>query len=185
MPVLDFPNTRAGVRTTDYYGNFNQVAASQLEFALLDSDKTFMVGLQHSSSLSPREFVYLQSAVLYTTVSGQRRVRVCNLALQVVELAMNVFNFADVETVACFAMRKAILQSRKSKMQEVREDLAEQCSSILSGYRYQCAASIAPQQLIIPESLHTLPMLTLGSLKSKPIKGKPDLASYEVELTSR
>ncbi|KIY61276.1 vWA-like protein [Cylindrobasidium torrendii FP15055 ss-10] len=131
-------NCTPTVRTSKgYYGNFNQASASQLEFALLDSDKTFMPhGRASAFGLSQSARVcLLQSAILYTTVSDQRRVRVCNLAL--VELAMNVFNFADVETVACFALRRAILQSQKSKMQGMREDLAEQCSSIHSGYRYQ------------------------------------------------
>ncbi|KAF8918602.1 hypothetical protein CPB85DRAFT_1430304 [Mucidula mucida] len=169
--------TSKGIRVSEYYGNFHQISPTDMEFAVLDSDKTFTVTLEHSGSLSTRESAYLQSAVLYTTVSGERRVRVCNLALQVVELAANVFNYADAETVVCHIMRKALAHTKITKMHEIREDLTENVSAILLGYRNKCAASTAvsqacsrPISLILPDSFRTMPVLTLGILKSKPIK---------------
>jgi protein transport protein SEC24 len=44
--------------------------------------------------------------VLYTTVDGQRRVRVINLALQVADLASNVFRFADMDVVVAHSVRQ-------------------------------------------------------------------------------
>lgn len=65
-----------------------------------------MVVFDHGHTLDDRSFAFVQSAVLYTTVTGERRVRVCNVALQVVSLAGNVFRFADMDTVVSVMIRE-------------------------------------------------------------------------------
>jgi len=66
----------------------------------MDADKGVSVVFEHAGGkIDPRSNVFVQFALLYTSVEGERRVRVINLALNVVELAPNVFQFADMETV--------------------------------------------------------------------------------------
>ena len=103
---LSSPST--GLQIEKYYGNFyfqNQ-SSPELGFGILDSDKAISVSLSHTQKLDPRGYAFLQSAVLYTTVKGERRVRVCNLALNVVEMAGNVFQFAEFETTVCHMTRE-------------------------------------------------------------------------------
>jgi protein transport protein SEC24 len=68
------------------------------------ADSSFAVELTHGGRLDARENAHIQCALLYTTIDGQRRVRVINLAMTVADLAGNVFKYADMDaTVAYFA----------------------------------------------------------------------------------
>lgn len=98
--------TLLGLRISAQYGNFYQRSTTDLEFGTLDADKAISVTLEHSRTLDDRQYAYLQCAVLHTTASGQRRVRTCNLALQVASLAGNVFRYADMDAIVCHMARE-------------------------------------------------------------------------------
>lgn len=161
-----------GLRIEKHYGNFNQRTATDLEFGTLDADKAVSVLIEHTRSLDERQYAFLQCAVLYTTVGGQRRVRVCNLALQVAALAGSVFRFADMDALVVHMLRHSILELATKKMSMIRDDLTEMCSAILYSYRRNCAASTSASQLIIPEAFRALPMYSLAIHKSKPLKAR-------------
>jgi len=96
----------AGLRADKLTGNFHLPNPTTPTFGTLDADQAISVSFTHSASLSPHEYAFIQCAVLYTTTDGHRRVRVINLALQVTELAGDVFRFADMDVVVTHLMRQ-------------------------------------------------------------------------------
>lgn len=142
---------------------------TDIEVGVWDADKAFSACIEHTRSLDERQHAYLQCAVLYTTRHGQRRVRTCNLALQITSLAGNVYRFADMDAVVCHLAREcecflsygiinliklhgmaivsAMMSLSSRRMSQIREELTDQCSSILLGYRRNCAAATTPTQV--------------------------------------
>ena len=132
----------------------------------MDADKAIGILFDHARTLDDRQYAFIQSAVLYTTVEGQRRVRVCNVAVQVASLAGNVFRYADMDAVVSIMMREGarsgpptlninfsnvtIAASKLSsqKVSYIHEELTEKSASILLGYRKHCAAATAPSQVV-------------------------------------
>lgn len=95
-----------GLRIVKHHGNFYERSATDLEFGTVDAEKAIVVSFELTNSLDERQYAFIQSALLYTSADGQRRVRTCNLALQVAGLAGNVFRFADLDTVVCHMARE-------------------------------------------------------------------------------
>ncbi len=102
--------------------------------------------------------------VIYERRGGSAGVRVMNLAHDVVELAGNLFQFADLETVVCHMAKEGEIlaagvsilllrtlgeklchQLASSRSLLIRDDLTEKAANLLLGYRTQCAAAYTAQ----------------------------------------
>ncbi|CAK4152332.1 unnamed protein product [Aphanomyces euteiches] len=166
----------SGLRVDTIYGSFMPSAASddEVNIALLDQDTAVGVTFVHDGRLQG-EHMYIQVALLYTRVDGLRTVRVHNLALPVANLVTNVFRHADLDATCAIWQRMAVKTIRdKSIMsgngQAVKERLIDDCVQVLTNYRKHCATNSSSGQLILPESLKLLPLYTLASLKSRPLR---------------
>ncbi|OSD01370.1 sec24-like protein [Trametes coccinea BRFM310] len=164
--------TSNGLRVANQYGNFYESPAADLEFGTMDADKAICVSFEHTRMLDDRQYAFIQAAMLYTTVSGERRVRVFNVALRVVTLAGNVFQYADMDATVSYLVRDAISKMSSQKISQIHDMLTEKCALVLYAYRKFCAASAAPTQLILPEAFRTLPLYILCMMKTKPLKGR-------------
>lgn len=93
-----------GLRVAEHTGSFYQRSLTDLEFGTIDESKAFSATIKHEGPrLDDRQSAYVQVAALYTSASGERRVRVLNLCLAVSSLIGNVFRFADFDaTVVMF-----------------------------------------------------------------------------------
>ncbi|KAJ3513513.1 hypothetical protein NLJ89_g2903 [Agrocybe chaxingu] len=173
----------SGLQVKTHYGAFFLAAPTELTFGNISSDSAFTIELEHTRNLSARAYAFLQCAALYTSVAGQRRVRVINLAMNVVELAGSVFQYADMETVVAHFAKAAMMSMAQQRTLITREDLMEKCSALLLGYRKQCAAATRSTQLIIPEAFRALPAFTLALQKTKPLKARQvssDVRNYHI-----
>ena len=95
-----------GLRVAEHIGNFYQRSMTDLEFGTIDDAKAFAAVLKHEGQrMDDRQPAYVQVAVLYTSSSGERRVRCLNMSFTTTSLIGNVFRFADLDAAVTLFMK--------------------------------------------------------------------------------
>ena len=79
---------------------------TDLEFGTMDADKAVAALVKHESKLDDKRDAYFQCAVLYTSATGERRVRLHNIALPVTQVMANVFRFADMDATMAYCSKE-------------------------------------------------------------------------------
>jgi len=167
--------TSTGVRPTDFFGCFFMANTTDMELASVNSDSAFTCEIKHDDKITDEDGVYIQGALLYTSVGGQRRLRIINLGLNVSDNMGELYRNCDLDTVVNFLAKSSISRLMESNPKSVKESLMQQCAQILACYRKNCASPSSAGQLILPECMKLLPLYTNCLLKSDSISGGSDL----------
>ncbi|KAJ4810599.1 Protein transport protein sec24 [Rhynchospora pubera] len=169
-----------GIQVQEYSGNFCKRVPTDIDLPAIDSDKTIMVTFKHDDKFQEGAECGFQCAILYTTVHGQRRIRVMNLSLPCTTVLGNLFRSADLDSqFSCF-LKQAANGIPTTPLTQVREQIVNHCINILGSYRKFCATISSSGQLILPEALKLLPLYTLALIKSVGLRndGRLDDRSY-------
>lgn len=156
-----------GLKVVEVLGSFFRRAALEFEMATLDCDKTFGVRLEHESRLKDNTEACIQIAVLYTHITGQRRIRVQTLQVPIAMNLADLYRGIDLDAVINLSLKQAVeqLYTTVQYPDQLQSSLVHSCIDTLHTYRKFCATSSSAGQLILPESLRLLPLYTLGFLK--------------------
>ncbi len=157
----------SGLQVKKHYGHFNPGSnGHDLAFGCFDADGSGAAWMEYDGKLSERTRIGFQVACLYTHCStGQRHIRVLNLALPVTTAMASVFRMAELDAILAFYVKKNISQRLEAPITAFPASLTAKCVAILAAYRRYCAASMSAGQLILPDSLKLLPIITLATMK--------------------
>ncbi|KAJ6996198.1 protein transport protein Sec24-like, partial [Populus alba x Populus x berolinensis] len=175
-----------GIQIQEYHGNFCKRIPTDIDLAVIDCDKTIMVTLKHDDKLQDGTECAFQCALLYTTVYGQRRIRVANLSLSCTNNLSNLFRLADLDSQFVCFLKQAANEIPSNPSLVVQEQVTNFCINILLSYRKFCATVSSSGQLILPEALKLLPLYTLALIKSTGLKvnGRIDDRSFWISYVS-
>ncbi|ORY13245.1 Sec23/Sec24 family protein [Clohesyomyces aquaticus] len=161
-----------GLQVSAYHGNFyHHTFGADLEFGVIDADKAIGVMFSYDGKLDPKLDAHFQSALLYTTASGERRVRCSNIVASVSEGAAEAMKFVDQDAVVSIIAKEAAARVTEKNVKDIRAALTEKTVDILAGYRKNFTGNNPPGQLVLPENLKEFSMYILGLLKSRTFKG--------------
>ncbi|KFA73312.1 hypothetical protein S40288_09789 [Stachybotrys chartarum IBT 40288] len=173
-----------GLQVSAYHGNFIQhTFGADLEIGVVDADKALGVSFSYDGKLDPKLDAHFQSALLYTTASGQRRVRCSNIIASVSDTPKEAgvreqgiracLKFVDQDAVISLLAKEAStkLTTSSSNLKDIRNWLTERTIDILACYRKHSAQQHPPGQLVMPERLKEFCMYMLGLIKCRAFKG--------------
>lgn len=161
-----------GLQVSSYYGNFyHSRPAADLDFGTIDQHKSIVVMFKYDGKLDPKLDSHFQAALLYTTKSGQRRIRCHNFVAGVTTQIKEAVKFCDEDAVLSVIAKEAMHHMLTDQLKTIRSGITDKCVQILASYRKHGAAMSSPGQLILPESLKELTVLLLGLIKTKALRG--------------
>ena len=173
-----------GLQVSAYHGNFVQhTFGADLEIGAIDADKALGVSFSYDGKLDSKLDAHFQSALLYTTASGQRRVRCSNVIASVSETSKEAgvreqgirtcLKFVDQDAVVSLLAKEgsSMITTSSSNLKDVRLWLNERVVDILACYRKHSAQQHPAGQLVMPERLKELCMYVLALTKCRAFKG--------------
>lgn len=164
-----------GLQVAEYFGNFlHHTFGADLEIGVIDADKAIGVKFSYDGKLDSKRDAHFQSALLYTTASGQRRVRCSNIIASVSDNARECMKFVDQDAIYTLIAKDAAsrLATTSTSLKDIRLGLTEKTIDVLAGYRKNFSAqNHPPGQLVMPERLKEFAMYMLALIKSRAFKG--------------
>uniref|UniRef100_A0A8U7MJU3 SEC24 homolog B, COPII coat complex component n=1 Tax=Corvus moneduloides TaxID=1196302 RepID=A0A8U7MJU3_CORMO len=155
-----------GLSIHTFHGNFFVRSTDLLSLANVNPDAGFAVQMSIEESLTDTSLVCFQTALLYTSSKGERRIRVHTLCLPVVSSLSDVYAGADVQAVVCLLANMAVDRSISSSLADARDALVNAVVDSLAAYM-STASNLQQSMLIAPTSLKLFPLYILALLKQK------------------
>lgn len=142
---------------------------------ILDCSKSVAIEIKHDDKLAPEENVYIQVALLYTSIGGQRRLRILNLTLNSCTQLADLFRSCDLDTTILFLAKQGLFKLLDNTPKAIKDSLIHRAAQILACYRKHCATPSSAGQLILPECMKLLPLYINCLLKNDAFSGGSDM----------
>ncbi|XP_023276832.1 protein transport protein Sec24D [Seriola lalandi dorsalis] len=169
--------TSTGFRATDFFGAIHMNNTTDIEMAAVDCDKAVTVEFKHDDTLNEESGALMQCALLYTTINGQRRLRIHNLSLNCSSQLSELYKSCETDSLINFFAKTAYRAILNQPLKNVREILVNQTAHMLACYRKNCASPSAASQLILPDAMKVFPVYMNSLMKTAPLVGSTELST--------
>ncbi|XP_058104193.1 protein transport protein SEC24 A-like [Magnolia sinica] len=161
-----------GLRLTTFHGHLMFSSSDLMDLPALDCDKAFGLELSLEDTLLTTQNTFIQVSLLYTSSSGERRIRVHTAAVPVVTDLGEMYRHADIGAIVSVLSRLAIEKTLSHTLEEARQTVKLIIVKALREYRNLYATQHQlGVRMIYSESLKLLPLYGLALCKSVPLHG--------------
>ena len=144
-----------GLKVSSFYGHFFIRSTDLLALPNVDADKAFAVQFSHEEGNLQGRTCCFQVALLYTSSSGERRIRVLTSQLPTTQLVSEMYQHADVGASINLMGRIAIEQALNSRMVDACNMMQTKCIEVLKMYRSLVGVNAPRDKVRPPHSYHT------------------------------
>lgn len=161
-----------GLRISSFHGHFFIRSTDLLALPAVDGDKAYAVQISHEENIVASSEAYLQCALLYTSSSGERRIRVHTMKAPVVSDLGEMYKTADGPATAALLSRLAVEKGLSSRLEDARQAVNARVLAVLKEYKSLYGINHRmPNKLVLPEGLKMVPLYALALTKSKALRG--------------
>lgn len=178
-----------GLKINNFYGNYFIRGTDLLALPTCTSDSVFGFDITYESQRINSNAVTIQSALLYTSSDGERRIRVATQSFPAATRASEIISSIDCDTMIALMSKKALDIAIKSNLDNARNMFQQWCLDILqcakdgdkcfrSGYTvpgHPVERAQDNRDNEIPKHLNLLPLYTLSLIKNVAFRGGTDV----------
>lgn len=161
-----------GVKVNRFHGSFSMRAKDLIALPQSDPDGTYTFEFAFEEDQMPGKFIALQGAVLYTTLNGERRIRVTNQAIPLTNNPLEVLQGIQPDVVVATLLKRAAEEARSDVggLDQARNQLKVSFWKMLEspGFAQNC-----------PQLVDALARGIVGAIKSPALRGGTDIGSDE------
>ncbi|EDO16345.1 hypothetical protein Kpol_1059p34, partial [Vanderwaltozyma polyspora DSM 70294] len=159
----------SGLSIYQYYSESVDGTDRDPVIPVLTTDTTIDVLLKYVDKMKTGTDVHFQAALLYTDIDGNRKVRSINTNGAISGNIREVFKFIDQNVVMRVMIKDILSTLGDCDFIKVRQSIDDKMVDILTQYRALVSGN-SSSQLVLPDSLKTLPTYMLAFQKSELMK---------------
>ncbi|GET90278.1 protein transport protein sec24A, putative [Leishmania tarentolae] len=156
--------TSKGLIVPNFYGHCHVRVPDLLVLPIADEDSSYSIEFKMGPNYAAK-FAYVQFAVVYTTRSRERRIRVHTIQLPVSSIIGPVINSISSLGMSCFLSKMCVDMALNGPFQQAQEKITEKLTTAWRTALKQIEAQgVRPStgELLIPESMRFIPQLLCG-----------------------
>jgi len=159
-----------GMSIHTFHGNFFVRSTDLLALPNVNPDAGFGMQVAIDEPLTDTATVCFQTALLYTSSKGERRIRIHTFCLPVSNSATEIINGADQDAIVGLVSKMAVDRSLASSLKEAKDAMVMVAADYLSAYAQILTSSSKSATLLSPYALRMVPLYMLSLIKSTGFK---------------
>ncbi|KAA3672589.1 protein transport protein SEC24 [Paragonimus westermani] len=163
--------TSAGIRPVEFFGNCQLPNTTDIELACVDPHMAVTVEIRHDDKLQDKDAAFIQAACLYTSLSGQRKLRIHNLSLATTSSIPEVFRICELDTHLNWLCKWSMRALCSRAHPHVMDELTTRTAHMLTAYRRHCSGGpgdtgAGPGELVLPQNMKLYPLYVQCLMKT-------------------
>ncbi|RDW39475.1 protein transport protein SEC24 [Yarrowia lipolytica] len=155
-----------GIRMSAFYGNFFSRSSDLCSFSTFPRDQSYVIEVNIEETIV-KPWVTFQAAILHSTASGERRIRVITRAFPTSALLQDIYASADQIAITTYLANKAVEKALQKGPQDARDLLMNRLNEMFTCYKKDLmttnVGASAPLQFCT--NLRMLPLLVNALIK--------------------
>ncbi|CAO3674130.1 unnamed protein product [Umbelopsis ramanniana] len=178
MEAVMRTRTSPGLICREFHGHFTVRQPDIMALPNVPRDQSYVVEIGIEEEIKA-PIICIQTALLFTTCDGERRVRVMTIALPVTSSISQVFTSADQVALTHVIAQQALNKATTTKISNGVDHIADSIININKAYAKEIMVATAnsANSLSICENLKLLPLLCLGLIKNDAFRQNSNVPS--------